>query len=246
MKNPHGVPPTRYMQKTGSAIYCKPTCGPIFGFHTLYIEDTCVGRNRGHYSNTYEHYECHPEYKSSLFVDTNGPDNINYFSVLDYEVYCIGNYADYIYNKCKYPALLYEYMITNDISEDLLKQVDDEKELINDLNAIHCKSNNILLKISKCCFKNPSEILSDTQIISKDYDKYLKEWIGDHDWKFVYRFSEQKDHYPLFRQYCSDEIPTLIIIKSTRGYIFGSYTTQPWKRYNIFSCIYSIIFMINR
>ncbi len=32
-------------------------------------------------------YECHPEYKSSLFVNTAGPDEENYFSVLDYEVY---------------------------------------------------------------------------------------------------------------------------------------------------------------
>ena len=32
-------------------------------------------------------YECHPEYKSSLFVNTAGPDEENRFRVLDYEVY---------------------------------------------------------------------------------------------------------------------------------------------------------------
>lgn len=32
-------------------------------------------------------YECHPEYKFSLFVNTAGPNKENLFSVLDYEVY---------------------------------------------------------------------------------------------------------------------------------------------------------------
>ena len=39
------------------------------------------------YNNGSDEYDCHPQYKSSLFVNTAGPDETNYFSVLDFEVY---------------------------------------------------------------------------------------------------------------------------------------------------------------
>ena len=45
-------------------------------------ENCCYIPNNGTNS-----YECHPEYRSSLFVNTAGPDEYNHFSVLDYEVY---------------------------------------------------------------------------------------------------------------------------------------------------------------
>ena len=32
-------------------------------------------------------YECHPQYKKSLFVNTAGPDEVNYFEILEYEVF---------------------------------------------------------------------------------------------------------------------------------------------------------------
>ena len=108
MKNPHGVEPTRFMKRKESeyAIRCDSFPhfkGPIFGSHQkerqgngfsismnndLYIDNSC---NRG--KKCYIHndgtrgYECHPQYKSSLFVNTAGPDEENYFSVLDFEVY---------------------------------------------------------------------------------------------------------------------------------------------------------------
>ena len=32
-------------------------------------------------------YECHPQYKKSLFVNTAGPDEVNYFEISSYEVF---------------------------------------------------------------------------------------------------------------------------------------------------------------
>ena len=89
LKNPHGVEPTRYMKREGSrcAIRCNPRYGPIFG-SDIYIrdncnrEDSCIINNNGTSG-----YEYHPLYKKSLFVYTARPDEINNFSVLDYEVF---------------------------------------------------------------------------------------------------------------------------------------------------------------
>ena len=80
------------MKKKGSktAIRCNSIDGPIFGneYSDICIGDKCNKENSCWISNSSNfQYECHPQYKSSLFVNTNGPDNSNFFSVLDYEVY---------------------------------------------------------------------------------------------------------------------------------------------------------------
>ena len=95
MKNPHGVEPTRFMKKEDSQYVYEHSfkCGPIFGSETNSYSDLHIGDNcNREYSCSTENngkgrYECNPEYKSSLFVNTGRSDDVNRFSVLDYEVY---------------------------------------------------------------------------------------------------------------------------------------------------------------
>ena len=142
---------------------------PIFGNNLkadLLIGDHCIKEDSCSIHNDGTRgYECHPEYKSSLFVNTAGPNEINQFSVLDYEVYCIDNYKDYIYNACKYPDIIWEYTKTKKISNKSLQIINSEEAIIDDLDVIHCKDSNIRLKISRYYFKNPSEYLPKTQIV---------------------------------------------------------------------------------
>ena len=75
-----------------TAIKCNPDYGPIFSDdydgYDIYINDHC-NRTESCYiiNDGIRGYECHPKYKSSLYVNTAGSDNKNNFSVLDYEVY---------------------------------------------------------------------------------------------------------------------------------------------------------------
>ena len=92
MKNDHGVEPIRYMKKKESdcAIFCNPRYGPLFGndYPDIAIANKCTNENSCWIGPpSYLQYESHPKYKSSLYVNTSGPDNKNSFSVLDYEVY---------------------------------------------------------------------------------------------------------------------------------------------------------------
>ncbi len=90
MKNAHGVEPTRYMKKENSktAINCCPDDGPSFGYFDIAIDDNCNEEVSCLIAEpSHMQYECHPEYKSSLYVNTDGPNVMNFFSVLDYEVY---------------------------------------------------------------------------------------------------------------------------------------------------------------
>ena len=173
---------------------------------------------------------CHPSLKASLFVDSDEPTIQNNFKVLDYEVFGIENYNDYVYHACKYPDIIWSYLKTNDISEESLRLVGNEDELRNDLNVIHCKDTSIQLKISRYFFKNPSELLPNTQLVDMKYDKCLKEWLGsENNWKLIYRASEHDYTARSFHEYCDDKGPTLIVIKSSEGWIFGGYTTQSWS-----------------
>ena len=236
MKNPHGIEPIRYMKRDESkyAIKCYSRDGPIFGNYDgsdIYIKDNCNKDDSCYINNDgREGYECHQKYKSSLFVNTSGPDKYNYFSVLDYEVFGIDYENRENINKlCKHPDIIWEYIETKDISEESLKQFDDDTELLNDLDAIHCDSD-IRLKISNYYLKNPSELLSNTQLVNQQYDGKLREWLGnDYKWKLIYRASEHGYTAESFHEYCDDKGPTLIVIKSSGGWIFGGYTTQSWK-----------------
>ena len=92
LKNPHGVEPTRYMKRKGSgyAIACYSEFGPIFGSIwniDLIIGHHCKDNSCSIHNDGTNEYECHPEYKSSLFVNTAGPVEDNYCTILDYEVY---------------------------------------------------------------------------------------------------------------------------------------------------------------
>ncbi len=257
MKNPHGVEPTRFMKRkeSRSAISCfsfHDSKGPIFGSYNerqgnpysfsidndLYIGDSCNEERQCYIHNDGTRgYECHPQYKSSLFVDTAGFDEDNYFSLLDYEVFSIDYENRENINKlCKHSDIIWEYIETKDISEESLKQFEDDSELRSDLDAINCEDSSIRLKISKLCFKNPSELLSDTQLVNQNYDAKLREWLGnDYKWKLIYRASQNDYTVGSFHEYCDDKGPTLVIIKSDEGWIFGGYTTQLWSGNSIYN-----------
>ena len=218
------------------AIICDPNYGPKIG--NICIGYNCNKENSCFIDNddNYGGYECHPKYKSSLFVNTVEADKF-YFSVFDYEVYCIDYKAkNYVYKTCKYPDIMMEYIETKDISEESLKQFDDDIELLSDLDVIHCDDSNIRVKISQLCLKNPSKLFSDTQLVSQQYDTKLREWLGnDGKWKLLYRASEHDYTAKSFHEYCDNKGPTLMIIKSSGGWIFGGYTTQSWRGWSIYN-----------
>ena len=218
------------------AIECNPKCGPIFGCENtknIFIDDYCFKKNSYYvnYDDRQSAYECHPEYKSSLFVNTARPNGRNYFSVLDYEVFGIDYENRENINKlCKHPDIVWKYIETTDISEESLKQFADDAELLSDLDVIHCEDSSIRARISHYYLKNPSEFLPDTQLIDKKYDQYLREWTDDYKWKLIYRASEHDYRASSFHEYCDDKGPTLVIIKSSEGWIFGGYTTRSWNQ----------------
>lgn len=235
LKNPHGIPPTRYNQHKGNetAITCNLSQGPQFGLDDISIGNYCNQENSCSIANDgkYLGYECDSDHKKSLFVNTNKPERDNLFAVLDYEVYGIDYLSKHtVYSLCQSPDLVWNYIETGEISEELLDDSYDEKDILKYLAQIDCYDSSVLLRISNHYLKNPSAYLSETSIVDKVYDQTLKDWLGTNSrWKLLYRASEHDYNALSFHRHCDNRGSTLIIIKSTEGWIFGGYTTQPWS-----------------
>ena len=73
------------------AIDCTPSYGPLFGYgiDDIGIRDNCNREQGGwtNFGNSNSSYECKNSLKNSLFVNTAGPNEPNYFKVSDYEVF---------------------------------------------------------------------------------------------------------------------------------------------------------------
>ncbi len=86
-----------------------------------------------------------------------------------------------------------------------------------------------LLNYTNSLFCYGTKVLENTE-----YDNKLREWCGDYKWRLIYRSSEHGYTAKSFHEYC-DYVkgPTLIVIKSSGGWIFGGYTTQSWSGWSI-------------
>ena len=117
------------------------------------------------------------------------------------------------------------------VKNDKLK-IDD---IINLLSMISIDTSNEIIRqyllnytISLFCYG--TKVLENS-----DYDDKLREWLGsDYKWRLIYRASEHGYTAKSFHEYCNNKGPTLIMIKSDGGWIFGGYTTQSWSG----KCIY--------
>ncbi len=216
LKGCNGIPPVQYMdQEHFNTIYCNNEYGPTFATQ--------------HKCGILMHNSNILTLSNKLLRDVSIPFDDNPVIILDYEVLCIDYENRYtIDHLCKYPDIVWNYIQTKDIPEELLQNVEEEQDLLNDLNLIQMNDDNIRLKVLRY-LKNPSQFLPNTKIVGNQYDNVLREWIGDYQWKLLYRASEHEYTPESFHKNCDGKSPTLIIIKSTDGWIFGGYTTQSWN-----------------
>ena len=233
-----GKSDSKIKKKKVGTINCDPNCGPIFGSYSsdIFISSSSNRRISGYFSALsviYEDFQC--ESKFQLFSNKKKTTENIRFDVLDYEVYAINNSNDEVYKACKYPDIIRNVIKTKELSIESLKQVNDETELLKDLKCIKCYDSEILMMISRYFLNNPSEFLPNSHIVSQQYDEYLRKWFGTYyGWMLIYRASEHDYTASSFHEYCDDRGPTLVVIKSSEGWIFGGYTTQSWSENGIY------------
>ena len=127
----------------------------------------------------------------------------------------------------------------------------------NEINNLNEKINNHEFRIKKLELiiekldENEhfsSDILKSDIINSKEQIKLLNQWINkkNNNFTLVYKGSRDGDSYINFHSICDNQGPTIMIIKSNNGEIFGGYTEKSWtKGKDIFSPE-SFLFNLNR
>ena len=138
--------------------------------------------------------------------------------------------------KLKYYDVIVDYLKNKKINRELLRNHiydGSDNELIREMMMVGIDLNEDEKKEIRGYFDprflRGSKILLDTQ-----YDSYLRDWVGDKNLELIFRASEYEHVDSSFHKYCDDKGPTLVIIKSSEGWIFGGYTTQSWSRKCIF------------
>ncbi|KAK8791087.1 hypothetical protein WA158_005718 [Blastocystis sp. Blastoise] len=89
LSNEHNIAPTQYGHNNeGRGIYCDSNYGPTFGIGCdIGIYDCCHSTDKKAWNHLKSFTSVNTPQKNSLFVNTNDPDDYNYFRVEDYEVW---------------------------------------------------------------------------------------------------------------------------------------------------------------
>ena len=105
----------------------------------------------------------------------------------------------------------------------------DADELINEMRMMGIELNDEMKEEIRGCFDHSLFVNISNIIDNDEYDKYLQKWTRCHKWKLIYTASKYGYTAKSFHEFCDNAKPTLVIIKSDEGYIFGGYTTQTWN-----------------
>ena len=140
----------------------------------------------------------------------------------------------------KYESIVqsfFNYLQDNSRADELRSVID--RKLLNSFNDEHPLDMDNK-DVQDFFYPIYSPFLKESIINEGEYDSYLREWLGnDYKWKLLYRASEHEYSAKSFHECCDDKGPTLVIIKSSGGWIFGGYTTQLWSGGGIY---YSVIY----
>ena len=118
------------------------------------------------------------------------------------------------------------------INKELIKKNSDKgdaDEMINEMRMMGIELNDDNKEEIRGCFALPLFMNISNIIDNRKYDNALREWVGEHEWKMIYRASAHDYSASSFHSHCDDKGPTLVVIKSSGGWIFGGYTTKSWK-----------------
>lgn len=161
-----------------------------------------------------------------LFTDYQASDLFSLEPSMPYEVSCItdllNDFESFLKDQEHYTR---NYFINLDTLDSLFStlHIDETNSLVHQYMSYYTSS---------LIFPN-STILEDRR-----FDDFFAQWIDTKcSWKLIYRASEHNYTAKSFHQYCDDKGPTLVLVKSTNGCIFGGYTTQSWKCSSVEGCI---------
>jgi regulator of replication initiation timing len=124
-------------------------------------------------------------------------------------------------------AIIVQQAKDNENLREEAKNTKKENETLND-------EVNKLKKIVDSLEKkyNEPNNFADTNILNKDHISKLTEWTGRKTWRLIYRGSQNGWSAANFHNCCNNKGESIVVIRSSEGYIFGGYCPVSWTSSN--------------
>ena len=117
-------------------------------------------------------------------------------------------------------------------SEFILPDERLRKRLINEAKFYKLKSFlEVLTEPERKEEERKSQIFANSTLLTIEQKQKLNEFYGngDQSWELIYQATRDGFESTTFHRLCDNQGPTMVIIRSTGGYLFGAYASQPWK-----------------
>ena len=128
------------------------------------------------------------------------------------------------------------------------KRIDDLEKRMKELESLIGDGKNIGVgMISSAEDEGDNEKLFNSNIIKAKEEKIIKSWFNTkiQTAELIYDTTTDGDTMENFRKKCYGQYPTLIIIRTDMGFMFGGYATTGWKENGPLSDYNSFVFSFN-
>ena len=129
---------------------------------------------------------------------------------------------------------------------NLIKKVEDLEKRIQDLESKIGDGKNIgaLTSLDE---NDDGEKVFNSNIIKQKEEKVIKSWFNTKilSAELIYDTTTDGDSLDDFRNKCYGQFPTLILIRTDMGFLFGGYATTAWKENGPISDYNSFVFSFN-
>jgi hypothetical protein len=151
-----------------------------------------------------------------------------------------------------------QYLKNLNLNDDILIESNKEAVILNEKADLEIKNlKSVVFDDNIMSFEANKENLKRSILgeikITKSFEEImlLCEFPIKQEWDLIYKASEDGFEAAKFHSKCDNKPNTLIIIKSTKGYVFGGYTEQSWSpnyscKYDSKAFIFSFINKFNK
>ena len=132
---------------------------------------------------------------------------------------------------------LQEWERRNEAGDYFEQEVEKLEQRLNQLQTEVIKMTQLQILPMSIDWSNVFHIETDsflgTSLLSKEHQKKLDEFIGKprRQWNLIYRATQDGFDSKDFASCCAEQGPTITVISSSSGHLFGGFTNQNWHRH---------------
>ena len=129
---------------------------------------------------------------------------------------------------------------------NLIKKVEDLEKRMKDLESKIGEGKNLGM-ISSVDDNDDGEKVFNSNIIKSKEENVIKSWFNTKilSAELIYDIATDGDSIDDFRKKCYGQFPTMILIRTDMGFMFGGYATTAWKDNGPISDYNSFVFSFN-